>query len=340
MQQKCNSHLNFVFALLLHRVTLLCYTLPMPISEFPINMDTSPTVILDLIYRLKIKDVMCSAVITAGKNDTLRAIQQMMREKHLTGVPIVQGKRLIGLISVDDIINALDKGYIEETAGAHMSRSLIVLEEDMPISFAIRYFDRYQFHRYPVLNKQKELVGMLTSRDISRSLLIEINREVEEMEKHSAVPKQLDDIDGEAYTYTITRNDFENAGYASTEIKKKLKKAGVAAHIIRRAAIASYELEMNIVIHSNGGELIAEYSKDKLVITARDTGPGIPDINKALTPGWSTANEWIRSLGFGAGMGIPNAKNCSDEFHIESSQNGTTVVSTIYLHPEQEKEST
>lgn len=139
----------------------------MPVPEIPINMDTSPTVILDLIYRLKIKDVMSATVITAAKDDSLRSIQNIMKEKHLTGVPIVQGKRLIGLVSVDDIINALDKGYIEDPAGKRMSRSLIVLEEDMPISFAIRYFDRYQFHRYPVLNKQKELVGMLTSRDIS-----------------------------------------------------------------------------------------------------------------------------------------------------------------------------
>ncbi|MCH3908184.1 MAG: CBS domain-containing protein [Sphaerochaeta sp.] len=310
----------------------------MPVSEIPINMDTSPTVILDLIYRLKIKDVMSCTLVTAGKDDTLRSIQQLMKDNHLTGVPIVQGKRLIGLVSVDDIITALDGGYIEEPAGNHMSRSLIVLEEDMPISFAIRYFDRYQFHRYPVLNKQKELVGMLTSRDISRSLLLEINREVEEMEKRNGFHKELVDFNGEAYTYTLTKNDFENAGFASTEIKKHLKQAGVSPHIIRRAAIASYELEMNIVIHSNGGELIAEYSKDKLVITARDTGPGIPDIQKALTPGWSTANEWIRSLGFGAGMGLPNAKNCSDEFSIESSPAGTTVVCTIFLNPEHKGE--
>ncbi|MCI2096560.1 MAG: CBS domain-containing protein [Sphaerochaeta sp.] len=312
----------------------------MPVSEIPINMDTSPTVILDLIYRLKIKDVMSCTLVTAGKDDTLRSIQQLMKDNHLTGVPIVQGKRLIGLVSVDDIITALDGGYIEEPAGNHMSRSLIVLEEDMPISFAIRYFDRYQFHRYPVLNKQKELVGMLTSRDISRSLLLEINREVEEMEKRNGFHKELVDFNGEAYTYTLTKNDFENAGFASTEIKKHLKQAGVSPHIIRRAAIASYELEMNIVIHSNGGELIAEYSKDKLVITARDTGPGIPDIQKALTPGWSTANEWIRSLGFGAGMGLPNAKNCSDAFHIESSPAGTTVVCTIFLNPEHKGELT
>jgi CBS domain-containing protein len=312
----------------------------MAISEIPINTYSSPTVILELIYRLKIKEVMCTVLKTAEKETTLREIQKIMRDECITGVPIVQGKRLIGLVSMDDIITALDKGFIEETAEKHMSRHLMVLEEDMPVSFAIRYFDRFPFHRYPVLNKQKELVGMITSRDISRSLLIEINHEVEMLEKQSSMPlSTIDSMDGEIYTYTIMKNDFENAGYASTQIKKKLKSFGIAPHIIRRAAIASYEIEMNMVLHSNGGELIAEYSKDKLVITAKDTGPGIEDIAKALTPGWSTANEWIRSLGFGAGMGLPNAKNCSDVFNIESSPAGTQVVSTIYLHPETKEEA-
>ena len=307
-------------------------------SEIPINPYTSPTVILELIYRLKIKDVMCSHLVTASSDTSLREIQKMMRDSKITGVPIVRGNRLIGLISVDDIINALDKGYIEDKAEEHMSRNLIVLEDDMPVSFAIRYFDRFSFHRFPVLNKQKELVGMITSRDISSSLLLEMNREMEQLEKHSNISNGLkNNLNDEIYTYTIMKNDFENAGYASTQIKKKLKASGIAPHIIRRAAIASYELEMNMVVHSNGGELIAEYSNDKLVITARDTGPGIPDIQKALTPGWSTANEWIRSLGFGAGMGLPNTKNCSDAFTIESSEKGTLVCSTIYLHPQEEK---
>ncbi|NLK06886.1 MAG: anti-sigma regulatory factor, partial [Spirochaetales bacterium] len=127
-------------------------------------------------------------------------------------------------------------------------------------------------------------------------------------------------------------------GYASTEIKKRLKSAQIAPHIIRRAAIASYELEMNLVVHSEGGELIAEYSPQTLQITAKDSGPGIPDIESAMTAGWSTASEWIRSLGFGAGMGLPNVKSVSDDFTIESGRNGTTVVCTIELHPNHEEE--
>ncbi|MDD2394900.1 MAG: CBS domain-containing protein, partial [Sphaerochaeta sp.] len=154
-------------------------------QEIPINTITSPNVILELIYRLKVKDVMTTDLVTATKETTLRQIQYIMREKQVTGLPIVVGKRLIGIVSMDDIIQALDKGYIEEKAQDHMTRNLIVLEDDMPISFAISYFDRFSYHRFPVLNKHKELVGMITSRDITSTLLVEINREIEELEKRT-----------------------------------------------------------------------------------------------------------------------------------------------------------
>ena len=108
-------------------------------------------------------------------------------------------------------------------------------------------------------------------------------------------------------------------------------------HIIRRAAIASYELEMNLVVHSDGGELIAEYTPDSIQITTKDRGPGIPNVEEAMTAGWSTASEWIRSLGFGAGMGLPNVKSVVDEFDIESDFNGTNVICSIKLRTDEEK---
>jgi anti-sigma regulatory factor (Ser/Thr protein kinase)/CBS domain-containing protein len=308
-------------------------------QEIPINTYSSPTVILDLIYRLKVKDVMYKDLTCASMSSTLREIQHLMKKEKITGVPIVQGKRLIGLVSMDDIIQALDEGYIEEPCKAYMSRNIIVLEDDMPISFAINYFDKFSFHRFPVLNKEKELVGMITSRDISATLLVEINREMEILEKSQASnqPTNPNNINGEIHSYNIIKHDFENAGYASTQIKKKLKKGGVATQIIRRAAIASYEMEMNIVVHSNGGQLSATYTPNKVIICAQDRGPGIKDIEKALTPGWSTANDWIRSLGFGAGMGLPNVKNVSDDFSIESSAKGTSVTCTINLQKKDEE---
>ncbi len=304
-------------------------------QEIPINTMTSANVVLELIYRLKIKEAMSTNLVTATKETSLREVQQIMRIKKITGLPIVLGKRLIGLVSMDDIIQALDQGYIEDAAEEHMSRNLIVLEDDMPISFAINYFDRYPYHRFPVLNKDKELVGMITSRDITSILLIEINRLVEELEeRNQRVEGTI--LSHEQLTYHVMKNDFENAGHASTEIKKRLKSAQVHPQIIRRAAIASYELEMNLVVHSDGGTLTAEYTSDTLTITVQDTGPGIENVEEALEAGYSTASEWIRSLGFGAGMGLPNVKSVADTFEITSSAEGTVVQVTIGLQSEEE----
>jgi anti-sigma regulatory factor (Ser/Thr protein kinase) len=132
--------------------------------------------------------------------------------------------------------------------------------------------------------------------------------------------------------FATVRYDFELAGRASTEIKKALKQRNIDPKIIRRIAIASYELEINQVVHSNGGTISCSIQPDRVVIVAADTGPGIADVNLALQEGWSTANEWIRSLGFGAGMGLANTKRVSDEFQIHSELGvGTTVRSVVFL---------
>lgn len=298
-------------------------------QTIPINTYNSPTVILELIYRLKVKDVMTRTLISVSLGDSMRTVQRLMRENSITGVPVVTEKRLLGIVSMDDIIQALDFGHIEEPVEKHMTKNLILLEDDMPVSFAISYFDRYSYHRFPVLNRHKELVGMVTTRDITTRLLLEINSEVENLERMNQTTKMTDGLAMDVHTFAILRHDFENAGFASTEIKKRLKKSGLAPPVIRRAAIASYELEMNIVVHSQGGKITAEYGPDEVVIVSEDFGPGIPDVDQALEKGFSTANEWIRSLGFGAGMGLPNVKSVSDEFSIESSKSGTTVRSTI-----------
>jgi CBS domain-containing protein len=306
-------------------------------KDLPISADDPPAVILELMYRLKIKDVMTKELITVTKTTSFREIQHLMKKEGITGVPVVADtKRLVGVVSMDDIIQALDKGYIEEPCERYMSRNLIVLEEDMPLSFAVSYFDKYSFHRFPVLNKENQLAGIITTRDITARLLLEANREIERLERniqHEIVPgKQI------SLRFLILKQDFENAGKASTEIKRSLKLAEIDPKLTRRVAIAAYELEMNQVLHSEGGTIRFSTDEEKAVIEAKDSGPGIEDVEQALKPGYSTANEWIRSLGFGAGMGLPNAKKVSDEFFITSSMpEGTTVRATIYLNPKEER---
>lgn len=120
------------------------------------------------------------------------------------------------------------------------------------------------------------------------------------------------------------------AGEASSKVKKTLLQLGFPGTLIRQVAVATYEAEMNIVIHSWGGTLDLDILPEKIVVTASDKGPGIPDLEQAMEEGYSTAPDHIREMGFGAGMGLPNMRNCSNQFHIESGVNkGTTVRMVI-----------
>jgi len=292
------------------------------VNTLPISTDDSPAFLTELVYRLKIKDAMTTELITAGRDDPLRHIQQLMKQHKITGVPIVEGARLLGILSMDDIIRALDEGTINEPAGEHMTRQMILLEDDMPLSFGISSMDKYRFGRFPVLNKEKQLVGIITSRDILIALLVEFNREAERREED--VPEKATEGSFRR-EYTVRKFDFEQAGKPTGEIKKKLKETGLHPKLIRRIAVASYEIEMNQVVHSEGGTLAVRLTPDQVEIIAIDNGPGIPDVEQALEEGYSTANEWVRSLGFGAGMGLPNARRVSDDFEISSGTHGTSV---------------
>jgi len=132
--------------------------------------------------------------------------------------------------------------------------------------------------------------------------------------------------------YKVDENDFTLAGEASSATKKVLKQLGFSAEVIRKVAIAMYECEINMVIHANGGEIDVEISPEKIVMTHKDKGPGIKDIEAAMTAGYSTASEKVRELGFGAGMGLPNMKKYTDKLDIKTEIGvGTTVEMTVLV---------
>ena len=132
--------------------------------------------------------------------------------------------------------------------------------------------------------------------------------------------------------YDVDGENFASAGNASESVKNTLKQMGVSPASVRRVAIAMYEGEINMVIHAHGGKAIAEIYPDHIDIYLKDKGPGIADIDLAMKAGYSTATESIRSLGFGAGMGLPNMKKYSDEMKIDSTVGvGTTVYLRVSL---------
>jgi anti-sigma regulatory factor (Ser/Thr protein kinase) len=119
-------------------------------------------------------------------------------------------------------------------------------------------------------------------------------------------------------SFEVSNEDFASAGTASSKIKKILRQIGIESAVIRRVAIATYEAEINVAIHSLGGDIDVLIKSDRVEIYVEDKGPGIEDLDLAMQKGYSTATKEIRELGFGAGMGLPNMEKCSDIFHIES----------------------
>jgi CBS domain-containing protein/anti-sigma regulatory factor (Ser/Thr protein kinase) len=296
--------------------------------------ENEPLVLLELIQRLKVRDVMTRELATVPRSATLRQAQELMREKKISGVPVEEKGRFFGLVSIDDIIRALVAGTIDDPCHNHMTTKLVVLEDDMPLSFALRYFDRYRYGRFPVLNRDQRLVGIVCQRDINRALLEELTHELNRIEN---VTVQASDKGGAYNIYVlrefpICKYDFENAGKAANQIKKVLQEKKFPPKVIRRIAVAAYELEINLCVHSDGGVLSWLISNGRAEIVARDAGPGIEDVEWACRDGTSTANEWVRSLGFGAGMGLANVRRVSDEFEITSKKgSGTTVKAVINI---------
>ncbi len=137
---------------------------------------------------------------------------------------------------------------------------------------------------------------------------------------------------GMKFSYPVDGNDFTRAGEISSKVKKQLKQLGLSPEVIRRVAIIMYEAEINMVIHANGGTIDVEITPEQIRLIFSDTGPGIPDIEKAMQEGFSTAPHEVRELGFGAGMGLPNMKKNSDEMKIDTEIGvGTTIDSIVRI---------
>ena len=302
-------------------------------NPIPISAEQSPLLFLELLYKLRVRDVMARDLVTIRRDATMRELQRLMQARRVSGVPVVEDKRLFGIVSIEDLLQALDTRRMDEPVAHFMAANVVTVEDDMPLAIVISYFNKYEYRRFPVLNARNEAVGIVTARSINTRLLVELFQELARIENQYAIPL-TENARCSFQTFRGARSDFENAGTAATEIKTVLQKRGIDPKIIRRVAIAAYELEMNLVVHSDGGTLTFRADEGEVQLVAKDQGPGIADVDLAMQEGWTTANDWVKSLGFGAGMGLPNAKRVSDEFHIASELGqGTTVTVRDVLPP-------
>ena len=132
------------------------------------------------------------------------------------------------------------------------------------------------------------------------------------------------------FEYTILEGDFVNAGVASSSVKKTLKQLNLSPAVIKRVVVALYEAEVNAIAHAYGGTIYVDIDSERILMKVADRGPGIPDLELAMQEGYSTASDNIRSLGFGAGMGLPNMKKNTDKLEIFSTPGvGTKIVMRV-----------
>ncbi len=288
----------------------------------------------ELMYQLKIKDAMTSSVITFPPTASFREIQLCMKKKRFSGTPIVENDELVGIVSIDDIITAFDEEYIDEPVHSHMTRNVHAIPQNYSVIAASNMFNKYQYGRLPVVEtpNSKKLVGILTFGDILSYLLLQMNTIAERIEEQEQSFHKKTETAGDRLYFELAPDNFDMAGAASTSTKKHLQKMGIPPPIIRRVAVICYEAEMNVIIHSLGGYLEVVIQEDRIRIHVEDDGPGIPDLEKALSPGYTTANEKIRALGFGAGMGLANIKKSADDFSIDSTMDkGTKIEAVVNL---------
>ena len=289
-----------------------------------------------LVYELRVRDAMSHPPFTALPSDSLRTIQQLMKQHKISGVPIQLGSKLLGIVSIEDIITALDEGHIDDLAEKWMARGVITIRDHFSLVRAVAEFERHGFGRFPVVDSTDRLVGVLTRGDITNCLMHQLEKRAEEaiaFEAASLAARASDELARRSVIRAQVRTgDYDSAGKVSQRLRQVLRERGIDPDVRRRAAIVVYEAETNIIIHSLGGEITVAVDPDKVVVDAVDAGPGIEDINQAMQEGWSTAGRLPRELGFGAGMGLPNMKKCSDVFEIKSSNGQKTFVhSEVFL---------
>jgi len=302
----------------------------------------APSKTQELTYELKVKQVMRKKVITLKPDSTMNEVRRILRDNKISGIPVVDGTRLVGIVTIEDLLICLHEPEIkgiDEKVKNRMTKDVATVYSDEPIVRVVGKFDKTGYGRFPVIDRaKKKLVGIITKGDIIEGLLKKLETDYHKEENYTySVSEIFKDLNSNGciltLIYKIKGGDFKKAGEQTSKLRKNLLKLGFSPETIRKVAISAFEAEMNIVIYTPEGELIAKIYPDKIVINTTDMGPGIPDVEEAMRPGYSTAPDWVRELGFGAGMGLPNIKNYTDEMTLESEANkGTNLSFVVYAH--------
>lgn len=296
----------------------------------------------ELSYELKNRDVMSREMRTATPDMKVSEVLGMLREHRISGAPVLKDGVMVGIISLEDIVRAMSENDMQSPVHRYMTSPVISARDYDSIVRALETFTKTRLGRLPVVDEHDKLVGMITKGDITRGILLALQKDYHEEELRRYRASHLfDDITSDRTSlilrYRIRPHDFLHGGQASSHIKRALLRLGATPQLARQCGIAVYEAEINLIIHAtHGGVLRVQIEPHRILMQATDDGPGIADVSQALTPGWSTATPEARAMGFGAGMGLVNIRRCVDKMDLVSAPGkGTKLLMEIILRAEE-----
>ncbi len=295
----------------------------------------------ELAYELKVEEVMTREVKCLEPEMPMLQALDLFRTERISGAPVVCGDILCGVVSLEDLIRYLTSNNQDALVREYMSTNPVTIRNTDPVIEALKLFVTTKHGRLPVVNDKNQMLGILTKGDITLGILhgLQHDYQAEELRRYRA-SHLFEDIISDRTSlilrYDIKPRDFTNGGGASSNFKRALIRLGANPQIARRCGIAVYEAEMNLIIHTtNGGVIRVEIEPHQISITVTDEGPGIKDVDLAMRPGYSTASDEVRELGFGAGMGLVNIQRCVDSMKLESTWgNGTRLRLKLFLNPD------
>jgi anti-sigma regulatory factor (Ser/Thr protein kinase)/CBS domain-containing protein len=330
------------------------------------------TRIEELSYDLKVSEVMTRKLKVVQPDTLMVDVLELFRTARISGAPVVAldlppmapenyrgvpetphsapqdiselpagGGKLVGVISMEDIIRALRTDDLQAPASRYMATKLVTARASDPVVEALKTFGTRNVGRLPVVDAAGQLVGILTKGDITDGVLQALQKDyqTEEVRRYRASHLFADIVSDRTsliLRYHIKAQDFGHGGNASSHLKRALLRLGADAQVARRCGIAVYEAEVNLIIHTTeGGTIRVEIEPRSIKVQVIDNGPGIPDVELARKPGYSTASDEVREMGFGAGMGLVNIERCVDEMKMESTVGvGTRLTMRINLPEE------
>lgn len=298
--------------------------------------------LLQIFSNTKIGEIMTAPVIVVTPETSIKQVKNIMKIKKISGLPVVEkGLNLVGIISIEDIINVLEKGNLEDKVLKWMTEDVKALNEEKTLSEFMEFSQKHKYGRYPVINSENRVIGIITKYDVISWLFEKLGtiyvhdkrrKNILDREEYmSRLTGEILDNKKISFSFEIDYHDIQKIGIGATKLKSFLKRKGIDEQLVRKVSIATYEAEANVVIHSESyGQISCWDFEDSIRLLIKDYGKGIENVELAMQEGFSTASENVRAQGFGAGMGLPNMKRFSDKMTIISEVGKGVIIEMLF----------